>query len=81
MRGRRDFVDVPERQCGGKKRYPSKAVAKRWARRVPTAVPGVGVLRPYRCGWCDGWHLGHDRPKGWDETGAWPGVRRNGQAS
>lgn len=60
MRGRRDFIDTPERQCHLKVRHASKAVAKRAARRANTPT-----CRPYRCVWCGWWHLGNDRPKGW----------------
>lgn len=67
MRGDRDFVDIEERQCGSKKAYPSKAVAKRRARIAATQALGE-ILRPYRCHYCGMWHLGHDRPKGWRQA-------------
>lgn len=54
---RNDFVDTPERQCKGKRGYPSKTKAKRAARRrnLPPSI------HAYRCAHCSLFHLGHRR--------------------
>ena len=49
--------DLPprERGCTSKVWFISRGEAK-CVTRQPWAASG---LKPYRCRWCDGWHLGH----------------------
>lgn len=45
--------------CEGKKRFPTERAC-----RVATALarkPETKALKPYRCPWCDGWHLGNSQ--------------------
>ena len=58
--GYRQFInrDLPmrDRGCTSKAVYVSRQEAKSFVRRR-----GYAGLHPYRCRWCDGWHLGHRR--------------------
>jgi hypothetical protein len=42
-----------------KKSYDTKAAAK--AGIKSPGAKNVGKLEPYRCRWCNGWHIGHRR--------------------
>lgn len=58
----RQFInrDLPpvERGCTSKAVY----ISRREARSTSRHGRGQdGSLRPYRCRFCDGWHLGHPR--------------------
>lgn len=52
--------DLPlqERACTSKVVFVSRRDALSRARHGRMGYVG---LRPYRCEWCDGWHLGHRR--------------------
>ena len=58
----RQFVnrDVPiqERACTSKVAFVSRREA---LSRCRHGRMGYSGLKPYRCEWCDGWHLGHRR--------------------
>ena len=49
-------LPLPERGCGSKVPHSTRAEARSFARQGRRAN---GALRPYRCRWCPGWHLGH----------------------
>lgn len=59
------YVHSPRSQCEGKKRYPSKGVAKTALKRIRSTVGGAPFdtkgLCIYRCPHCRGFHMGHDR--------------------
>jgi hypothetical protein len=57
MRARRR---LRTRQCGSKVRYLSQLLASNAA--VLHAWAGRPGMAPYRCPWCDDWHIGH-RPR------------------
>lgn len=50
----------PESQCIGKRYYRTKAAAKTAAKQ---AEQNFGRMHPYRCGWCELWHIGHKPPR------------------
>jgi hypothetical protein len=52
--------DLPpqERGCTSKAVYVSRREAMSRVRHGRSVGSG---LHPYRCQWCDGWHLGHRR--------------------
>ena len=58
----RQFInrDLPlvERGCTSKALFITRAEAKSSSRRNRR---DDGSVRPYRCRYCDGWHLGHGR--------------------
>jgi hypothetical protein len=60
--GYRQFVnrDLPlrDRGCTSKATYVSRGEAKSLVRH---GRQGYAGLHPYRCRYCDGWHLGHAR--------------------
>ncbi|HEX6475067.1 MAG TPA: hypothetical protein VF114_08300 [Candidatus Limnocylindria bacterium] len=60
--GYRQYINrnlpVQERGCTSKAVYVSRREAKSIARHGRRGYAG---LHPYRCRWCDGWHLGHRR--------------------
>ncbi len=58
MAGARRFS--PESQCTGKRPYRRKQVAKRAAKQVEQFY---GRMQPYRCPWCELWHIGHRPPR------------------
>jgi hypothetical protein len=49
-----------ERSCTSKTMYVSRGEAKSVARQGRLQD---GSLRPYRCRFCPGWHLGHRRKR------------------
>lgn len=51
------LVFSPESQCHGKRRFATKADARR--SNTMTVAHGGDRLKAYRCVHCDGWHLGH----------------------
>jgi hypothetical protein len=59
--GYRQFINrnlpMQDRGCTSKAVYVSRREAQGLVRRR-----GFAGLKPYRCHWCDGWHLGHARP-------------------
>jgi hypothetical protein len=48
-----------EAQHDGKTQYRNKQAAKAACRDVMRR--GGGLIVPYRCPWCEQWHVGHDR--------------------
>lgn len=52
--------DLPriERGCTSKALYISRREARSMGRHGRRQD---GAMRPYHCGWCGGWHLGHPR--------------------
>lgn len=52
--------------CHGKQGFDSRVLADRVANRKTRR--GADVLRPYRCGSCRKWHLGHQKRKTARET-------------
>ncbi len=44
-----------DRSCTGKHRYTTRKGAKARVHRVPK----LKGLRPYKCAYCEFWHLGH----------------------
>jgi hypothetical protein len=60
--GYRQFVNrdlpLPDRGCGSKAVYLSRAEARSLVRH---GRQGYAGLHPYRCRYCDAWHLGHRR--------------------
>ena len=60
------FVDDPNKQCYGKKKYLTKAHAKRSLSRLPRSamVKNRSSLKPYRCPHCGYFHLGTKVPTG-----------------
>ena len=59
--------DLPprERGCTSKAMFLSRREARSISRQ-PWASSG---LKPYRCRWCDGWHLGHGRRSAFGPAG------------
>lgn len=53
MTGRRDGGWVTGHCSSGKREHPDRRSAKAHARRMS------GHLRPYECGECGTWHVGH----------------------
>ena len=49
------------RSCLFKRRHASKAEAKAAARRLQADLGPGHVLRPYACGYCGKYHIGHTR--------------------
>jgi hypothetical protein len=48
------------RQCDGKRRYTTKKDAKQAARHATSTIGGGNrPLYAYRCGNCEGFHIGH----------------------
>jgi hypothetical protein len=60
--GYRQFINrnlpMQERGCTSKAVYVSRREAQSLLRH---GRHGYAGLKPYRCRWCDGWHLGHAR--------------------
>jgi hypothetical protein len=60
--GYRQFVNrnlpIRERACMSKAVFLSRREA---LNRIGHGHRGYAGLKPYRCQWCDGWHLGHAR--------------------
>jgi hypothetical protein len=60
--GYRQFINrnlpMQERGCTSKAVYLSRGEAKSLVRNGRRGYAG---LKPYRCRWCSGWHLGHPR--------------------
>jgi hypothetical protein len=58
----RQFINrnlpIRDRACVSKAVFVSRGEAKN---RVRQGRQGYAGLKPYRCQWCDGWHLGHAR--------------------
>ena len=58
--GYRQFINrnlpLRERACSSKAVFVSRREAKSLVRHGRHSYAG---LKPYRCQWCDGWHLGH----------------------
>jgi hypothetical protein len=58
--GYRQFINrnlpMQERGCTSKAVYLSRREAKSLVRNGRRGYAG---LKPYRCRWCSGWHLGH----------------------
>jgi hypothetical protein len=52
------------RACAGKKRNATKADAVRQLDRMIRDGSSPDALEPYKCGHCDGWHVGHRRGYG-----------------
>jgi hypothetical protein len=50
-------VNEYETACLGKRRYFTRAIAKRESSRIRRE--GGDKLRPYQCRYCQQWHLGH----------------------
>ena len=51
---------LPEDRCvTGKRVFRSKAAAWDSVRTIRSATRTT--MRPFKCGWCPGWHLGHRR--------------------
>ena len=51
-------LSLRERTCGSKAAYVSRGEARTLARHGRRAD---GQVAPYRCPFCDLWHLGHSR--------------------
>jgi hypothetical protein len=53
------------RSCLGKRPYLSEAEAARTARDIKKRgkMAAFTGLEPYKCRWCDHWHLGHGRKR------------------
>lgn len=51
----------PERSCEGKVAHASREAADQAARVLRRQGD---VVRPYRCGHCGAWHIGHRRSRG-----------------
>ena len=60
MASRRRLRRVAERRCAHKTTYETRDDAE-WAARWTIETTHV---RPYRCRYCAGWHLGHERAVG-----------------
>jgi hypothetical protein len=60
--GYRQFINrnlpMQERGCTSKAVYLTRREAKSLVRNGRRGYAG---LKPYRCRWCSGWHLGHPR--------------------
>ncbi len=58
----RQFVNrnlpLQDRGCTSKAMFVSRREAQSLLRK---GRHGSSGLKPYRCRWCDGWHLGHSR--------------------
>lgn len=52
-------LPLQERGCTSKSYFVSRGEAKAVLRSGRHSFSG---LQPYRCRYCDGWHLGHRRP-------------------
>ncbi len=50
--------------CTSKVGYQSRGEANLRKRSISRNGKGDGALKPYRCGYCGLWHLGHTRSKG-----------------
>lgn len=70
----KNFIDLEERQCKNKKQFLTRKDAKRSARRRYTSYKD---MQPYKCPWCEMWHVGHRR--GREKKYKEPGQERNGQ--
>jgi hypothetical protein len=54
---------TPKRGCDGKQPHRSKGAAEaaiRARKRSPNYKPSAVALAPYKCRYCDWWHVGHD---------------------
>lgn len=52
------------RSCTNKVRHLTEQAAWSAVRGTVKAMTGVvGALRPYRCQFCSGWHVGHANPR------------------
>jgi hypothetical protein len=58
-----------ERECAHKRAYASKADAKQAEKR--SKCKGGDRLRPYRCTWCEAFHLGHGATPVWEKVAAY----------
>ncbi len=47
--------------CANKNRYDTRESAESARRDYGHRYGEHGGVRVYRCKWCGGWHLGHDR--------------------
>ncbi len=47
--------------CLNKNRYDTRELAESALRDYAHRYGEHGGVRVYRCKWCGGWHLGHDR--------------------
>ena len=50
----------PEKACGSKIRHATMLLATRAAYSLEAQRPGE-TLEPYKCPWCDKYHVGHVR--------------------
>lgn len=50
---------VRRKQCDGKVRHPTQAVAANARRALIKAKGWTGTINTYRCPFCGGWHIGH----------------------
>ena len=48
-----------DKSCSGKKKYSSEAEALDMLEIQKSYGKPVDDIRPYRCGFCGKWHLGH----------------------
>ena len=53
----RAHASFEQRSCASKKRLASRGDARRAARYVRER--GEGIVQPYPCHFCRGWHVGH----------------------
>jgi hypothetical protein len=53
-------LPLQDRGCGSKAVFASRREARHLASHGRHMGSG---LRPYRCRFCDGWHLGHRKPR------------------
>ena len=60
--GYRQFINrnlpLQDRGCSSKAVYVTRSEAKSLVRHGRRGYAG---LKPYRCPWCEGWHLGHPK--------------------
>jgi hypothetical protein len=50
------------RACDGKIRHPAKTDAEEALHQMVRAGASPQRLSTYRCGHCNGWHVGHEPP-------------------
>ena len=56
-----------KRMCGKKRRYVTRREAKEVVKRMKKR--GKKGNRPYRCVFCDYWHIGHPKLSNYDDNG------------
>ena len=62
-RARRSSTGFEQRSCRVKVRLESRWLVVKAARFIEER--GEGIVRPYRCSYCRGWHVGHPMHQGW----------------